>query len=93
MKIRSLFMIVIFAGILAILTSNTGNSVAQLNLTSLTPPTLTNLTGIADGNVTSSNSSNTSDSEDSESEDSESEDSESEDSESEDSESEDSSGD
>ena len=56
MNIRSLFMVFIFAGMITMLAGTIGNSVAQLNITSLTAPTLDNLTGSAEGNNTASNS-------------------------------------
>jgi hypothetical protein len=44
------------------MTGTIGNSVAQYNQSSFTTPPLDNLTGIAEGNTTSSNSTSTSDS-------------------------------
>ena len=66
MNIRSLFMVFIFAGMITMLAGTIGNSVAQLNLISITAPTLDNLTGSADDNDSASNSTSTSDNEESE---------------------------
>ena len=62
MNVQSLFIVFAFAGLISTLVGPIGNSVAQENLTSLTAPTLDNLTSIAEGNSTLSNSTNTSDS-------------------------------
>ncbi len=62
MNIQSLHNIFAFLGIFSIMTGTIGNSVAQYNQSSFTTPPLDNLTGIAEGNTTSSNSTSTSDS-------------------------------